>query len=214
LKTYKVKSITDKKVILSGKGNHSMWKLANSLTNFSSPWDHKSVKKIEFKAIHNSEKVFFQFKVNDNQTHIHVSDNKNESINNSDRVELFFRNGASLSPYYCLEIDPIARIMDFKAKPNKKFDFQWNWPSEEIEVKSTIESNYFIVEIAITIKSLRDLNLLKNDSLETGIFRAKYNKQIDNTFQPTWISWVNPNTETPNFHTPSSFGVLELEKLV
>ena len=211
MKTYKVNSIQKKEIILSGKGNHSIWDDANSLTDFSSPWDKEPIKKIEFKAVHNSEKIFFQFKVFDNQVHTHPSEDQNDSINNSDRVELFFRSDASLNPYYCLEIDPLARIMDFKAKPNKEFDFNWNWPMQDIEVKSTIESNYFIVEIAITLQSLKDLNLLKNGQIEIGIYRAKYKQQKDNTFQPTWVTWVNPKTETPNFHTPTSFGLLVLE---
>jgi len=211
LETYKVNSIQKKNIILSGKGNHSMWNDANSLTSFISPWDNKPVKKIEFKAIHNSDKIFFKFKVDDNRVHIHPSDDKNDSLNNSDRVELFFRSDVSLNPYYCLEIDPLARFMDFKAKPNKEFDFNWNWSVQDIEVKSTIQPNYFIVEIAISIQFLKDLNLLKNGKIETGIYRAKYNQQKDNSFKPIWITWVNPNTEAPNFHIPTSFGILSLE---
>jgi len=211
LEIYKVKSIQKKDLILSGKGTHSIWSEANSLTNFSSPWDDQPIKKIEFKAVHNSEKIFFQFKVEDHLVHTHSSDDKNDSINNSDRVELFFRSDANLDPYYCLEIDPLARVMDFKAKPNKEFDFNWNWPHQDIEVKSSIESNYFIVEISITLDSLRELDLLKDGCIETGIYRAKYNKQKDHTFQPTWITWVNPKTENPNFHINSSFGVLKIE---
>ncbi len=63
MEIYKVKSIQKKYLILSGKGTHSIWSEANSLTNFSSPWDDQPIKKIEFKAVHNSEKIFFQFKV-------------------------------------------------------------------------------------------------------------------------------------------------------
>lgn len=211
MKSYKVNKIQEKQVIISGDGNLPIWKKANSLTDFSSPWNAESVKKIEFKAVHNSEKIFFQFKVDDNQTHIHPSENKNESINDSDRVELFFRSDASLNPYYCLEIDTTGRIMDFKARPNKEFDFNWNWQTEEIDVKSSLNQDHFIVEIAISIQSLKDLNLLKNGLIETGIYRAKYKQQKNNTFQPTWITWVNPDTATPNFHTPTSFGMLELE---
>lgn len=211
MKTYKINSIQKKDIILSGKGNHSIWGDANSLTNFSSPWNNEPIKRIEFKAVHNSEKIFFQFKVDDNHVHIHTSLDKNDSINNSDRVELFFRSNASLNPYFCLEIDPLARIMDFKAKPNKDFDFNWNWPKNDIEVKSIMEPDYFIVEIAISLQSLKDLNLLKDEKIETGIYRAKYNQQKDGSFEPTWIPWVDPNTEMPNFHTPSSFGLLELE---
>ena len=54
------------------------------------------------------------------------------------------------------------------------------------------------------------LNLLKDYKIETGIFRAKYNEVEISIFEPVWISWVDPVTEEPNFHTASSFGVLNL----
>lgn len=207
MKTYKVKKVA----ISSDAEGNSFWKQASSLIDFSSPWDNRKIQKTEFKALYNSENLFFQFKVDDSQTHIHSSDDKNDSINNSDRVELFFRSDNSLNPYYCLEIDTYCRIMDFKAKPNKKFDFNWNWPSKEITVKSVVNKDDFIVEITISLQSLKDLNLLKNGNIETGIYRAKYHQQKDKTFKPTWITWINPNTKTPNFHIQTSFGKLELE---
>ncbi len=211
LKTYKVNFTPIKDRVLLGDSDHLVWNEANSLTDFSSPWDTQPVKKIEFKALHNAEKIFFQFKVYDHQVHINSSENRKKSIDNSDRVELFFRGDSSLNPYYCLEIDPLGRIMDFKAKPNKEFDFNWNWPTKDIEVKSRIASLFFIVEISITIQSLKELDLIKNGKIETGIYRAKYNQQNNGSFEPTWIPWVDPNTETPNFHTPTSFGLLILE---
>ena len=186
---------------------------ANSLIDFSSPWNQEPIKKIEFKALHNNKDVFFQFKVFDEDIYIHPSENKNNSINNSDRVELFFRSDENLNPYYCLEIDPTARVMDFKAHPNKKFDFNWNWPDNDMKVVSQRNENYFTVRIAISIQSFKDLSLLKENRIETGIYRAKYNK-IENEYQPTWITWVNPNTDEPNFHIKSSFGILELDGFI
>lgn len=96
--------------------------------------------------------------------------------------------------------------MDFKALPNKNFDFNWNWPEDDINIKSNVEDSFFTVEGSISLQSLETLNILKNGAMETGIYRAKYNKQNE----PTWITWVNPETETPNFHTPTSFGLLQL----
>jgi hypothetical protein len=49
-----------------------------------------------------------------------------------------------------------------------------------------------------------------NNKIETGIFRANYREQENSFFEPTWISWMNPNTENPNFHAATSFGVLKL----
>ena len=181
------------------------------MIDFNSPWDTKEVKKISFNALWDTKNLFFCFKVEDSEVHIHQSDDTNESINNSDRVELFFRTDDSMNPYYCLEIDPTSRIMDFIAKPGKNFNFYWNWPSEDIEVKSSIEKTHFIVEGAISIKSLTKLDLLKNGQIETGIYRAKYNKQSNGNYEPTWITWVNPMTQTPNFHIASSFGILKLD---
>ena len=79
-------------------------------------------------------------------------------------------------------------------------------------MKSSKNSNSFTVEGAISIDSLKKFHLIKDNKIETGIFRAKYNSTDAINFEPTWISWVNPNTETPNFHIASSFGVLELKQ--
>ncbi|MEY3499852.1 MAG: hypothetical protein RL308_1521 [Bacteroidota bacterium] len=211
LKKYFVKYIDDKQLKISGKGKDSLWDKANILLDFCSPWDSDEIKKIEFKALWSKDTFFFRFKVNDSEIHIDTTDNYIDSINNSDRVELFFRTNDSLDPYYCLEIDPTPRIMDFKAHPNKQFDFAWNWSSKDIKVKSSIVKNAFTVEGAISITSLTKLGLIKDGKIEAGIYRAKYNKQKDGSYMPTWITWVNPNTELPNFHTSSSFGVLLLE---
>ncbi|MHB1104940.1 MAG: sugar-binding protein [Lutibacter sp.] len=210
MKNYNVNCIERDILTLTGKGDNPLWQKAELLTDFVSPWDNEKIEKIEFKALWDSKNLFFCFTVFDNVIHIDKTDNSFESIGNSDRVELFFRTDTSLNPYYCLEIDPTPRIMDFKAYPNKNFSFDWNWPKKDLTVKSQINRNKFTVEIAISIKSLNSLNLIKENKIETGIFRAKYNELENSIFEPIWISWVNPNTNEPNFHTPASFGVLKL----
>ena len=210
MNSYIVHKIESKALELSGNGDSSLWSKAVLIDHFISAWDKEVPKKIEFKALHDTENLYFQFKVYDAQVHIDQTDDTNASINESDRVELFFRTNESLNPYYCLEMDPTPRIMGFKAKPNKEFDFDWNWPKGALKVKANIESDHFVVEGRISKESLEQLNLLKNNRIETGIYRAKYNKVNTTDYEATWISWVNPNTETPNFHTPTSFGVLNL----
>mgnify|MGYP003683347229 FL=1 len=210
-KSYKVNKISKRQLTISGKGDSIAWRQANVIEDFCSPWSSRAVNKIEFKALHDSEKLFFSFKVYDSQVHINPSEHIYNSINNSDRVELFFRSDSKMNPYYCLEIDPRARVMDFFAKPNKNFDFNWNWPSEHIEVKSSISKHFFVVEGAISLQSLFNFNLLKNEKLEIGVYRAKYSKQNNGEYNPIWITWVNPETETPNFHIPSSFGIFKFQ---
>ncbi len=212
MKNYNVNYIDNNKLILTGKGEDILWDKAEILTDFVSPWVNEKQKRTEFKALWDKANLYCSFKVEDPEVYIDTADNTQNSINNSDRVELFFRTDGQLNPYYCLEIDPTPRLMDFKAKPNKDFDFNWNWPKNDILIKSDIQKEFFTVEIAISLASLTQFGLLKDGKIETGIYRAKYNEKEDLSFEPTWISWVNPQTETPNFHLPSSFGALNLKK--
>lgn len=208
--TYEVHLIDQKQLNINGKGDHILWKDAVILSDFISPWTADTPSKIEFKALWDKNYLFFCFIVYDTKIHIDKKDNSVYSIGNSDRVELFFRPNQTLNPYYCLEIDTQARIMDFIAYPNKKFNYNWNWPENEIEVKSSRNENSFTVEGTISIASLKKFHLIQEDKVETGIFRAKYNSTDGTHFEPTWITWINPNTENPNFHTPTSFGTLHL----
>ena len=210
MKNYNVNRIEKNILQINGLGDNPFWNNAEILTDFSSPWSDLKPEKMEFRALWDTEHLFFCYTVYDTNIHIDRQDDSVDSIGESDRVEIFFRTDAGLNPYYCLEIDPSPRIMDFKASPKKKFDFDWNWPNNDLIVKSNIKEDRFIVEIAITIQSLKNFDLIKDNSIEAGIYRAKYKKQENNLFEPTWISWVNPNTETPNFHVPDSFGNLTL----
>jgi hypothetical protein len=211
-KEYEVKLIEKKQLLISGKGDDPLWDSALILTDFCSPWNDEKQSEIKFKALWDRENLFFNFTVLDTAIHLEKSGSTVESIGNSDRVELFFRPDDSLNPYYCLEIDTAARIMDFIAYPDKNFDFNWNWPKDDINVKSCVNAGYFTVEGAISIASLERFNLIKNNKIETGVFRAKYNQKEELGFEPTWITWINPNTETPNFHIKSSFGNFILQE--
>lgn len=212
LKEYGVNLIEKKQLLISGKGDSNLWNTAMPLTDFCSPWESEEPSKIIFKALWDQENFFFNFTVFDSEIHIEKKDDRIESINNSDRVELFFRPDNSLNPYYCLEIDTAARIMDFIAYPDRDFDFNWNWPKNDIVVKSSVNENSFTVEGFISIQSLRNFGLIKNSKMEVGVFRAKYSKKQNGCIEPTWITWVNPNTEEPNFHIASSFGTFILKE--
>ncbi|MCK4561318.1 MAG: endoxylanase [Flavobacteriaceae bacterium] len=210
MKKFNVIRIEKGELIISGYGDQLIWNKANTISNFISPWNNTKTEKTEFKSLWDGENLFFQFKVIDKLIHIDKTDNSFNSIGNSDRVELFFRKDAKLNPYYCLEIDPTPRIMDFRAFPNRNFEFDWNFSKKDLLVKSSINEEGFIVEGAIGINYLKELDLINEGKVEVGVFRAKYNKNNNLEYKPTWISWVEPKSKTPNFHIPSSFGVFYL----
>nr|WP_198999947.1 sugar-binding protein [Flavobacterium sp. ASV13] len=206
MKEYHVNSIGTKEQIPNKKSSLKFFEKANCLTDFCSPWNNDSLSKIEFRALSDHENFYFNFRVFDTDIYLDQKDDSFYSIGNSDRVELFFRTNENLNPYYCLEIDTSGRIMDFKAYPNKDFDFDWKWPEKELKVETSRDETSFIVSGSISLQSLKDLNLIENNTIEAGVFRAKFSLVQNLQYEPTWISWINPNTETPNFHIASSFG--------
>ena len=210
---YKVKKATE--VTLSGNVDDPQWNVANNLTDFKSPWDNKPVDPIAFRALYDEEYLYFSFVVADNEVYTDLKDDSKESIAQSDRVELFLRSDNLLDPYYCLEIDTQPRVMDFLARPNRDFDLGWSWPAAGIEVKSAIDEQKFSVEGKLSLASLKTLNLLKQDKmgyyLEVGVYRAKYTRETTGQNKATWITWIDPQTEYPEFHIKDSFGVFRLE---
>lgn len=210
MKEYQVNLIEKNQLTTAGILNPVLWENANCLTDFSSPWKTDSFSRIEFRALWDLEFLYFNFRVFDTNIYIDRKDDSVESIGNSDRVELFFRADNSLNPYYCLEMDTAARIMDFKALPEKNFDFNWNWPESGLELKPSKDDISFTVEGKISVQSLNELNLIHDNIIETGVYRAKFSEIGNQEYEPTWISWVDPLTETPNFHIASSFGKFKL----
>ena len=83
-----------------------LWEDAYILSDFQSPWKDY-IFSMEFSALYNKSHFFFQYKVYDTSIYIDNKDNKKANINNSDRVEIFFREDETLDPYYCLEINQI-----------------------------------------------------------------------------------------------------------
>ena len=210
MKEYQVKLVSENHINFNESLNGSFFEKANCLTDFCSAWNEDPILKIEFRAIWDLENFFFNFRVFDTDVYLDQKDDSFDSIGNSDRVELFFRTNEFLNPYFCLEMDASGRLMDFKAHPNKDFNFDWKWPKKDLDIKTSKDEISFTVEGRISIQSLRELNLIQDNSIEAGVYRAKFSKNEKQEYEPTWISWVNPNTETPNFHIASSFGKFRL----
>lgn len=212
MKTYTMNKVDADQMGINGKANHPLWDTADVLNDFSSPWFEQDTDNMEFRALHDGDNLYVSYKVQDHSLHLDCTDDSKKSVDNSDRVELFLRADKNLDPYYCLEIDPMARVQDFIARPNRAFDYQWDWPKQDITVKSHSTPTGFSVEIAISIASLKRFGLIQNDGvMEAGVFRAKYYQQDNGQFEPTWITWVNPKTESPDFHTASAFGKFQLD---
>ena len=208
-KTYSVKKVTSS-IALSGTGDHADWKRAHVLTDFNYPWNTGQPRPIKFRALHNDAWLYCLFDVEDHDINIREKSNHKSEVASSTRAEIFFRANERLTPYYCLEIDPLGRVLEYEATYHRNFDTKWSWPAGHLIIETAKRKNGYTVEVAISKTSLRELGLLKDNTIQAGLFTAECFQEEDDEPEFKWISWVKPASKTPDFHIPSSFGVLQL----
>lgn len=213
MKIYSVKRIASNLLTLDGNSMNPIWEQANVSSDFTFPWEEKTPPKTSFRALYDNDFFYFRFDVEDDNVLTHVKEDCKMEVVDSDRVEIFFRQDEKLNPYYCLEMDARGRMLDYVTRYYRDFDYEWQWPgSDNLSVKASENKEGYIVEGAISLSSLKDLGLLKDNVLEAGLYRGYCMNLPNPEAELRWISWVNPEVEEPDFHIPSSFGKLKLEQ--
>jgi len=212
LKQYHVRNLGDKQFEVTGDGSNKLWKKANKLTDFTYPWNKEEAPFTSFKALHNNKWLYCLFQVKDQNINVYVDKNQKSDVLYSDRVEIFLRKDSVMSPYYGLEIDPHARVYDYEANYKGNHSAEWTWPKGHLIIRAKIVKDGYSVEFAISKESLMQLGLVKGNKLEAGLFRGNCIEIIKGSNSSIkWISWMKPGSPTPNFHIPSSFGILILD---
>ena len=213
LKMYPIKKIADGGVHITGDATSPGWNQGLPLGDFSYPWEKETPRRTSFKAVHDTHTIYFFFDVDDPHVHVEKSTDDKMDVIDCSRVEIFFRKDAQLSPYYCLEIDPTGRVLDYQGYFHRQFDFAWSWPANSMSVATRQNMAGYTVEIAISKQSLCSLGLLSEDrgQLQAGLFRADNTHPVRPREHMRWISWMRPDAPTPDFHIPSAFGLLQLQ---
>lgn len=209
IKTYQVNPISDETLV--GPDIHSaLWNNAFSLSDFAFPWDDGPTPAMTFRALYDQDWLYCLFNVQDSDVRVYVNKNEKAEVIYSDRVEMFFRQNGQLNPYYCLEIDPLARVYDYRAVFHRKFEPSWNWPSGHLVVQAERNQTNYAVSCAISMESLKHLGLVNDKQLQVGLFRGKCLELDVAKENMKWISWMKPDSLHPDFHIASAFGVLQL----
>lgn len=214
MKEYIVKRTSQGVTEITGKEMNTVWEMADLNSDFSYPWENEKVPKTNFRALHDDEYFYFRFDVEDDNVLTYVDKDHKMEVVHSDRVEIFFRQDENLNPYYCLEMDARGRVLDYVTHYYRDFDYEWAWPEfKNLSVKAIANGTGYVVEGAISLSSLKELGLLKNNELEAGLYRGYCMKLPIEKAEADlrWISWVKPDSKEPDFHIPSSFGKLKLE---
>ncbi|MCF7568449.1 CBM9 family sugar-binding protein [Sabulilitoribacter arenilitoris] len=205
---YKVKSIND-------FIPDSVWNSVQCLNDFSNPWNKDYPFDMSFKAIHTGKYLYLRYDVKDSNVLIYDKMKSELDVAQSDRVEIFFRKNKNMNPYFCLEIDPKGKVLDYKAEFYRRFDNSWNWPNGHLFAKGVTIKNGYRVDVILSLESLKMLGLLKDNKMEVGIYRGdctRLAEDLKSEAKIEWITWVDPKTDEPDFHVPTSFGKIILNK--
>lgn len=198
---------------IDGKPEDAVWADIPALSGgFHFPWENREAPLTVLRAYHDGTNVYFSFVVHD-QDVISVKDWQGEStVDKEDRVELFFAGSnvdrpgeAGMERYYAIEVDPLGRVHDYSVEYYRQFDSDWALAG--LETAASVTAQGYSVEGKIPLASLNELKLIRDGIMRTGAYRAEFSASGDSDNpHMAWISWVNPNTPTPDFHVDASFG--------
>lgn len=204
MNTYQVKKTTNK----PGPD----WKEAGVLTRFSYPWEDATPPKTSFQAMYDDDNFYFRYEVTDPHMLTYVDTNDKMEVVNSERVEIFFQVDEKLETYYCLEMDPLGRVLDYKAHFYRNMEFDWEWPADALTVETQRTEQGYLLNGSITLESLKNLGILKGNKMVAGLYRGHCVKLEGTNADLRWISWIDPKTPEPDFHVASSFGIMQFVK--
>jgi hypothetical protein len=184
------------------------WSVADVLTDFTFPWENRPEPQTEFHVLWDETHLHFRFDCQDEDLMLPDGPTAKDRVIDSDRVEIFFAPDLSLKPYFYLEMSPLGDVLAYEARFYREMN--WDWRCEGLQIDAQIDNNHYNVSGSIPLDTLRQLKVLRSREMHAGIYRAEFHHKSDGSVHSGWMPWVNPNTERPDFHVPTSFGVLEL----
>ena len=155
--------------------------------------------------------LYFFFDVTDSNIVI-FPDTDEGSVARGDRVEMFFSADPDMKEYYCLEIDPSGKVLDYKASFYRDFDRDWDLRG--LQTSGRITDKGYSVEVAIPVEWYRQTeisSMRQGTRIIAGIYRGEFSRTRDGRIDQSWISWQDPRTDKPDFHIPSALGFFTLD---
>ena len=126
-KVYEAKRLGDgQSISIDGSGGDLGWQSAHVLTDFSFPWTNRTPPATDFRALWNEQRLYFRFGVTDTDVVLGEGASAMEKVIGSDRVEIFISTEPRLSPYYAIEIDPRAEVLDYQARYHRQMNWDWS----------------------------------------------------------------------------------------
>lgn len=169
------------------------------------PWDSLD-NGTRFSCHNTADRFFFNFDVIDSSLTLYRDDNGcgEKIVDKGDRVEIFLcpnikGKGAAAylkDGYYCAEIDPEGRVMDYKAGFYRDFDFNWDFRS--IHTRAELTPWGYRVAGSISRSELEELGFNLEGAFTMGVFQGDFHEDGN----VNWYSLIPTEDKEPDFHKP------------
>ena len=196
---------------LDGAIGEGEWPADRWESGLEFPWRDEPAPGTSFVILAHGGSLSFAFRVEDEDVVLADGPAGDESlVARGDRVELFFARDPELDDYYSLEIDPRGRVLDYRARHYREFDFDWDCPG--LEVAAWQRPGGYDVEGRLAPSALEEMGVTLGSasSILAGVFRGEFSHGEGGAIHESWISWVDPGGPKPDFHVPSAFGCLQM----
>jgi hypothetical protein len=229
-KTYSARYLPTATIQLDGRDDDPAWSEAAVEKSFIFPWKEIPAPTTQFRALCDDRHLYFTFRIEDEDVFVLDKFRDEEDAVFEDRAEMYFCRDDRMQDYYCIEVDSRGRALDYRGAYYRQLDFKWNW--EGVETRGAPISGGYVVEGRIPLASFEALGFPKlrpGVKIRCGLFRAEFShdrsgrpveqrKSIHNLGRQlddpppieAWMSWVDPKTQEPDFHVPTSLGWLEI----
>lgn len=230
--TYRARWLPAAKIKLDGKADEPEWAKAEVDKHFIFPWKKDPAPATEFRALCDGKHLYFTFRVHDEDIVVLDTMRDEEDAMFEDRVELYFGRDEQMKDYFCAEVDSRGRAFDYRGAYYRQLDTKWSFKG--LEAKASPLPQGYVVEGRIPLASFEAAGfprLKPGVKIRCGLYRAEFSH--DRSGRPVvqkpsihnrgrqvegpppiqeWMSWVDPKTEEPDFHVPTSLGWLEIAK--
>ena len=159
------------------------------------PWDGLEDDTV-FRCFSDEGSFMFFFEVTDSTLTCSEDFHGEATVELEDRVEIFFSPKPSMENYWCAEIDPLGRVLDYSGHYYRDIDYGWNFRS--LRLIGQLTKNGYIVAGKVSKAELRELGCDLEGGFWMGVFRADYRSDLS----VNWYSAVSTDDISPDFHKP------------
>ena len=159
------------------------------------PWDGLD-DETEFTCYVKDGRLCFSFVIVDSTMTVSEDFPKERTVDDEDRGEVFFSCDSLMSSYWCAEIDPKGRPMDYAAHFGQPFDYEWNFST--LQAQGSLTEKGYRVDASVALSELRELGIDTKD-FYMGVFRADFHPDMT----VNWYSLVSTDDKSPYFHKPN-----------